>query len=325
METSLIDNKEKILELHKNNYSNRKIGKEIGVSAYRISKFISNFGLKTNNPRYSRDENFMEILDSPEKAYFLGWIASDGNLMENIYSIRLTIQDRDRDVLELFSKILKTNKPLQFMKRGKDHWMDSYRLQINSKKMYYDIIKYGVHPNKTSTIYLPEEMPDNLFKYYLRGYFEGDGNLNPRKKGMSASFCISCKSEKMLIQLANKIEDLTGIKLSISKSKFDVYLLRCGGTVKVLKLMDWIYSERTDLHLNRKYQTYLNLKDDYSNLKSKQKRVIQFSLDGEFVKEWKSMMDATNFLGKSKSFFSDKLKRKNMSETIYGGFIWKLV
>jgi len=317
------NNKEKILEMHNLGFSNRKIAHCFGFAPQTIDYFFKKNNVKSNY-RYSRNEDLLEKIDTPEKAYFLGWIASDGNLIENIYSIRLTIQDRDRGVLDLFSKMFETEKPLQFVERGKPHHKDQYRFQLNSKKLYYDLIQHGVHPNKTSTVYLPDTLPDNLFKYYLRGYFEGDGHLKPRKKGESASFSIACKSENMLKQLQDKVLQLSGLELFIKMYKTEVFYLGCGGTRKTLKLMSWIYSDFPHLSLERKYKTYQLMKEDYNNLARKPRKIFQRNLDGSLIREWESLSSAALFLGKGHGYFKDFFRRKGTSIRRVNDHLWTL-
>ena len=64
---------------------------------------------------YSLDQNYFDVIDTEDKDYFLGWLFADGNVGgRNI--ITLGLQERDKSILELFRKYLKTNKPLWLKK-----------------------------------------------------------------------------------------------------------------------------------------------------------------------------------------------------------------
>ena len=42
--------------------------------------------------------------------------------------------------------------------------------------MATDLAKYGIIPRKTGHEFLPiDEIPDNLIRHFIRGFFDGDG------------------------------------------------------------------------------------------------------------------------------------------------------
>ena len=52
--------------------------------------------------KYNFNYNYFENIDTPNKAYYLGWALTDGNVSNTQYRIRL--QKEDIDILEKFSK-----------------------------------------------------------------------------------------------------------------------------------------------------------------------------------------------------------------------------
>ena len=65
------NNKDKILESHNLGFSNRKIAHYFGVMPQTIDYFLKKNNIKSSY-RYSRNEDLLEKIDTPEKAYFLG-------------------------------------------------------------------------------------------------------------------------------------------------------------------------------------------------------------------------------------------------------------
>ncbi len=49
-----------------------------------------------------------------------------------------------------------------------------FLIRIGSKKLYYALEKYGLHPNKSLTIKFPK-IPKKYLADFIRGYFDGDG------------------------------------------------------------------------------------------------------------------------------------------------------
>ncbi len=55
-------------------------------------------------------------------------------------------------------------------------WKTAYRLQIGSKGIFNDLLKLGLAPRKSKRIRLPF-IPQEYFSHFVRGYFDGDGNV----------------------------------------------------------------------------------------------------------------------------------------------------
>jgi len=122
-------------------------------------------------------------------------------------------------------------------------------LRWNSKHMFETLESYNIHPRKTydNNFFLPEVVPNNLIRHFIRGLFDGDGH----KAKSEIKFIIN--SEKFLNQIAeffkpfahriNKVEGKTCIY-------YELYIT--GGK----KLMSWIneqFYHNANYYLNRKY------------------------------------------------------------------------
>ena len=84
----------------------------------------------TNDPLFKGafdNENYFSEIDTPEKAYFLGMIITDGCVHENVLS--MSLQESDEYILEFLKKELKSNKKITQDGRG------CSGLQIVSKKI----------------------------------------------------------------------------------------------------------------------------------------------------------------------------------------------
>ena len=66
--------------------------------------------------KYDVDINYFKKIDN-NAAYILGFISADGNVNEN-YSLRISLQKRDREILD-FIKKTKKHTPNKIIKRKK--------------------------------------------------------------------------------------------------------------------------------------------------------------------------------------------------------------
>jgi hypothetical protein len=147
------------------------LAKECGVSHYVVQKALKGAGVELRGSKGNSfgncDDNFFETIDTPEKAWVLGWMLSDG-CVTGRNNIAIALHVKDRDVLEKLRKILKLKVSI------KGDGRNCCYVSWKNKKMFEDLCVQGVVPRKSSTVEVPEIRGD-LKRHVLRGIFEGDG------------------------------------------------------------------------------------------------------------------------------------------------------
>jgi hypothetical protein len=138
-----------------------------------------------------KNENFFKKW-SPEMAYVLGFFAADGCMIKNKRRAHfIEFQITDKDILLKIQKLLGSDHKIS--KRNMQvGWKTVYRLQIGSKVIFNDLLNFGFTPRKSKIIKLPE-IPGEYFRHFVRGYFDGDGNVHIQNRR-------DRKSEKVIIQ-----------------------------------------------------------------------------------------------------------------------------
>lgn len=204
----------------------------------------------TNNPhrKYKYDENFFEIIDNDEKAWLLGWYASDGSVAKDGIAT-ISIHNKDIDVLWAMQKILKTNIPI---KKRKNSNMVS--ISLNSKKIVEDIRKHLKIGKGKKPLQLGElEIPQELINHFVRGVFEGDGHITYNGQPRCG---ISAKSEKFLSYIGKNM----GIPYHIYiDKKTKQYSLEYYGN-NCLDFLGKIYPDYyCGPRMSRKYDKYLDI------------------------------------------------------------------
>lgn len=199
--------------------------------------------------------NFFEKIDTEEKAYFLGIVASKGIIRNN--NISITMHTEDSYILEKFKDALYLSSPLFYKKHN------LLQLTINSKYIIESVCKWlKIKPNTTSyVIQLPKLDSENLIWAFIRGFFDGSGFIKqPGDKKRVPECGIIIYSEKM----KKDIKEFCGIKCE--ESRYDNALKWTG--VNALDFLSKIYDGAT-IFLPRKYNIYLDwclwnpiLKDD---------------------------------------------------------------
>jgi hypothetical protein len=208
---------EKAIEYYLNNetISITQVAKKFGIDRCNLGLKLKQIKNVNRKSKYSYDENFFEIIDSEEKAYWLGFLLADGNNTKRTLRFRLKLEDKY--ILERFLKSINGNIPIKEDKvnlNGKIIF--SCNLTISSVKMCKDVEKYGIIPNKTY---------DN-------------------HAAMTKELCNSIKN---FLEKELNIE-----KISITKIK-NIYRLRITSKENILKFFHLIIENPDNLFLDRKY------------------------------------------------------------------------
>jgi transposase-like protein len=251
------DYKDVILQLYNEGSSTGEIARLIGCKQPSVWKLLKLEGIETrDNTTYSVDDTFFSQINTQEKAYILGWMYSDGNVMP-AGKLRIQIQSEDDYILQWIKEQVKYTGPLYDIppRKGFEYRKNQTCLSINRKSMVDDLIKLGCVPNKSLTLQFPtfDIIPDYLMPHFIRGFFDGDG-------------CISCKvasitcTDSFITDLNKYLINNVGIEGGNFhyryKNKNTVcYKLRRNDT---LKFLHWIYKDST-IHLSRKHLLYQEL------------------------------------------------------------------
>src|SRR3989304_5444387 len=204
-----------------------------------------------------KDLTVFEKVDTPAKAYLLGFIIADGN-SDGKYKI--TIVSKDLEILHKCKKIssqLKKN-----INETKAHKI--YYLQICSQKLVSDLRAFGIEPRKSWTSTFPD-IKEEYYSHFLRGLFDGDGSICFLKKNNSPRFSII--GSENLIKVVQKILcNKCGVpenKLSLCQEKNNNKIIKIlyGGRFHIIKILDILYSDSDNsTRLNRKYMKYIKVK-----------------------------------------------------------------
>jgi hypothetical protein len=256
----------KIIELYQNGLSEKKIEKEIGVSRPTIRKILkeNNIHIRDNTEYrvYSVNENYFDIIDTPNKAYTLGFLYADGNVSKEKYNIQLSLQEGDKHILEQISQDMKSESPLVFknFEKYNRNQQNQYSLVIHNKHLHSALSQWGIIPNKTHILTYPNFLEENLHRHFIRGVLDGDGCIHPpHGKNEKIKTVDICGTYNFCIGLKNIIESILNIHCSVIKTSPDpkrtTYRVTISGRLQVCKFLDWIYSD-ADLYLYRKYDIY---------------------------------------------------------------------
>ena len=234
--------------------SSREIEKKVGLCYTTVLYWIDKLNLKhliKNKPIEYKNEYMFNKIDTPEKAYILGFILADGYIGDKC--VELSVSLADKEILYYISQIIGGNVHETTYLDRESRRFPRARYTIYNKNILTDINKYG---GKKNSRHLPIVRKD-LKRYLILGFFDGDGCITwGRRKDRNRIWQrISFTSQYRLLEgVQNVLIDEVGVSSKIKpKGKEDCFILGFSSKKDVLKFLDYIYPNDSFIVLYRKY------------------------------------------------------------------------
>ena len=252
-------------------YQEGKTAKEIStLLEFKYHQPIYNYFKKNGWDRngkggkrtYEVNKYFFKNINTEEKAYILGFICADGHIEKD--RLIITVSIKDIDILKKIKRVLNSKHPIKNIKR-KNPYQNSNRkelilveLQINSVELVKPLFNMGLTTNKTYTLdgSILKFIPKYLMRDFLRGYFDGDGNVLFGKKYSSGyKYNINiCGNEDFLLK-SFQVYFPSNNKLYKNLYSKQCYVWKISQKDKVKDFMHYLYYN-SSIFLQRKYNEY---------------------------------------------------------------------
>ena len=244
-------NEKEIVTYYKQGNSAQKLADKYNVSFGTIRNVLEKHGIKRDN-RYhnlSLDTKYWSSIDTYDKAYFLGLMITDGNVCGN--AINLSLKKNDCRIIKVFAQKTHNSNKLHEDKRGKGMIGSGAKC----KEWANDLLKHNVYPNKTYTTSFPNTVDDSLMPHFIRGLIDGDGWIS--SKSHSIGFC---GSEKIVTQLRDiLVKKLNVFNVKVLHTEPHLWMVNWSSNKDIKAIGEFIYKDKKDCYLERKYNNYLTL------------------------------------------------------------------
>ena len=261
------------IKLYNNGMPYYKIAKTIGVSRKTVSYHLRKAGLQSN-PKYTRTvdpaklrkydysiaDSVFEIIDTEEKAYWLGMLYADGYIDDSKHSVSLSLKEADREHVEKFRHFLGLDAKKIHVKTKniKSKQYIGYEFTFSSVKTVNDLARCGCTSNKTFSLQFPNEsiLPEKLRFHFIRGYMDGDGSITHGGKNASVISLEILGTEAFLTSYQKNVNFSDRRLYTFKHSKIKRSVINGPYAIYVL---DKLY-KNAHIYLLRKYETYLRLR-----------------------------------------------------------------
>lgn len=245
-------------------YGSVKISRLLHVAPTTINDILHKNGVQMRDNRNKSlhntcDEHYFDVIDTEHKAYWLGFLYSDGYVSSpRKYSsgkVGLSLHVDDIEILYKLKTDLQYTGNINRYEQTTTYGTTNFgRLVIPSNVLYDAVVEKGVLPHKTFILTFPsvDILPPSLIPHFIRGYLDGDGSIiiNSRQ-----AWKISFIGTRELLSGIAAVLGKTNIKLD-QKKKHKIqnknnYALVIGGKKQVYNIIKYLYKDAT-IYLTRK-------------------------------------------------------------------------
>lgn len=254
------------------NIGQREVKKILKKNKIKIRDFhtavqLSNQIYDRTSQQYNKNKDFFKK-ESPDMAWLLGFLASDGNISKNGNRIRIELSIVDREILEKIKKLVEIDNPIYEKETKKGFQFAT--IEWSCKEHKEDLAKYGIVSNKTYILEPPVKLNPKYYIDYIRGYFDGDGtiNLNKGKNSNSLRWSICGASKPMLQWMVKTLEsqyNIPPVNIHKDSSHEQDFYSFVYSTKSAKRIYEILYTPNS-LYLKRKKDKYKYLLYNYLNI-----------------------------------------------------------
>lgn len=224
-----------------------------------IRKMFKKLNIPIHKPKYTKkkypyNEHYFDIIDTEEKAYFLGLLYADGCNDSNSSRITLGLIEDDIEILKRFMSAVNCAKPLEYSNINSKHKKrkNQYKITLSGRYICQKLAELGCVSRKSLILQFPNnnQVPTHMQQHFIRGMWDGDGSVLLNRGRVS---CVLCSTEHVCRSISLIVEKSIGVKGVIRqpKSNKNTYILSYNKKSSYQKFLPWLYNTET-ISLDRK-------------------------------------------------------------------------
>lgn len=231
--------------------------------------------------RYVANFRYFDKIDSPNKAYWLGFIWADGYIAKRErkmpngntrteYNLKLSLMQNDAAHVEKFLKDIESNYPVNFYKiNGFNKDAETIEARAFITNIYMCGFLYeelGIQPRRTDASKVINHIPEELHRYFILGLFDADGSFSAYHNdnygdklnvtfGGSESVLNFIEAHLKNNRIDNSKTDNHKFRQRHKDKDGSWRTLSYSGKIQGMKILNYLYD--SPIYLDRKYEKYL--------------------------------------------------------------------
>jgi hypothetical protein len=298
---------EKIVDLYEDGVSAKSLGIKYSIDKRRVQKWAKERDvLRVGNEArrfYALNYHRFDEVDTPEKAYWLGFFYGDGFNSETINAFVVGLKGADVEHLKKCARFMEFDER-RVIRKIQNNGYDKTVITFHNQYLCERLSELGCPQAKSFLVTFPEWLDKSLRFHFIRGVYDADGGTSVTEKYGEWKAAIA-GTEMLVSRIAEIYKSELDVHCyfeNISKSCNNTSSIQTSGNVQILKLLERLYQDSApEMRLDRKYELFLELKKIQSSNKFTSLR--QFSSDVLVIN---NQVLTADFLGKLNE--EDKLK-----------------
>jgi transposase len=252
-----------------------EIGERYRTDRNMIRRWMGERGISIKTI-YEEYNGYFENIDTPEKAYWLGFIQGDGSVgiytltappQRTIYKLTIGLERKDSEHLHLINDAMGystcpiSHRTTTFTIKGgnipRPHSKSHLSVRVwTSRRLVKDLISHGIEQRKSFKD-VDIDLPKGLELPFLCGLLDSDGSVGITKihSGSLDAQIAFLGSHKLI----SKVRKFLGVTAKIYYRSEHLAQITIGGRWQAEEILDSLYGS-SPIHLERKYQKYLEIK-----------------------------------------------------------------
>jgi transposase-like protein len=234
---------ERAADLYRQGASGTEIARSLRCHPSYVHRTLAQMGVDLRHPVACDRPDYFDQIDTSEKAYWLGFIATDGcvtGFSRNRPRIIVKLARKDREHLVLLRTTLGVNSRIRDEDQFSKGKIRPYSiLEFSGRHMASALISHGITPRKTN-ILQPWDGPGSLLPHYWRGIVDGDGHITISGGGVFVG--VTC-SQGITEGFAAWVNANFGTRVNAKPAKGRSWAIQVGGTRRVLGLLAALYDD----------------------------------------------------------------------------------
>lgn len=237
------DEQARIIELYQGGMDGPAIGRLVDCHSSGVYAVLKREGIDRRERIALLNPTYFDEIDTPDKAYWLGFIAADGcvtGLERKNPRLQIKLARRDHDHLAILHRALEAQHAIRDNEQWSKGKMRPFStLTVYSAEIVNALISHGITPRKTLML-RPWDGPQDLMPHYWRGIVDGDGSITINDKGV---YLQMVGTEAVTRAFAAWSNATIGSKVNARPTAGNAWTIQVGGTVKVRSLIYALYAD----------------------------------------------------------------------------------
>jgi hypothetical protein len=250
-----------VCSAYENGATSTALAKKYKVNDETIRRWLKISGVKMRASRDSLaapvNSEYFDIIDSEDKAYWLGYLVADACIGESVgtrRSLRFYLAKKDESAIEQFAKDISYKGKLRDVRSR-----NQKGICFNNPRLCSSLIDKGyLDWKETGSARLIDSLDSTLIRHFIRGFFDGDGSVSfqtrKRRKKPAYSFCMV--ADKNHHEALDRIRSIISEEVSLPPKDVKVrntcIFIGWNGNNQVERFAKWLYKDATRYLLRKK-------------------------------------------------------------------------